>query len=316
MTKLLWSLRRRSSSRSSSHWGRWPTCRCPAFRPGARSGFLIWRQRILFISCPLLSLEPCSSSWRWKFFYFRTTFMSHFFWRTWHEQVNKWCKGDTFWWLDVTSFFSWVPSLVSTTPTCEPWKPCSGSCPSSSSPWPSTSLQSVCCTLSSDVSSVCSSMSKSLLYFLLSNPPQAVFTYWLTSNCFSLGQVALLRLPVVREKFNIPEKIKHPASALPQNDGFVQSIKKGGFLYAGWRNLIIQLFNVCCWSFCAGWKNAQLAQQLEERERRIKNHLDLAAKGQSHRFICQLCQLNARFVHILLTKCLKWYKKCKKYALA
>lgn len=149
------------------------------------------------------------------------------------------------------------------------------------------------------------SMSKSLLYFLLSNTPQAVFTYWLTSNCFSLGQVALLRLPAVREKFNIPEKIKHPASALPQNDGFVQSIKKGGFLYAGWQNLIIQLFNVCCWSFCAGWKNAQLAQQLEERERRIKNHLELAAKGQSHRFICQLCQLNASFVHILLTKCLK-----------
>lgn len=28
-----------------------------------------------------------------------------------------------------------------------------------------------------------------------------------------------------------------------------------------------------------GWKNAQLAQQLEERDRRIKNHLDLAAKG-------------------------------------
>lgn len=144
-------------------------------------------------------------------------------------------------------------------------------------------------------------MSKSRLYFLLSNPPQAVFTYWLTSNCFSLGQVALLRLPAVREKFNIPEKIKHPASALPQNDGFVQSMKKGGFLYAGWQYLILQLCNVCCWSFCAGWKNAQLAQQLEERERRIKNHLDLAAKGQSHRFIWQLCQLNARFAHILLS---------------
>lgn len=148
------------------------------------------------------------------------------------------------------------------------------------------------------------SMSESLLYFLLSNPPQAVFTYWLTSNCFSLGQVALLRLPAVREKFNIPEKIKHPASALPQNDGFVQSIKKGGFLYAGWRYLIIQLFNVCCWSFYAGWKNAQLAQQLEERERRIKNHLDLAAKGQSLHFICKLRQLNA-------SKYLKWYKKYK-----
>lgn len=68
---------------------------------------------------------------------------------------------------------------------------------------------------------------------LLSNAPQAVFTYWLTSNCFSLGQVALLRLPFVREKFRIPERIKHPASSLPQNDGFVQSMKKGELLNTG-----------------------------------------------------------------------------------
>uniref|UniRef100_A0A8C7YC25 OXA1L mitochondrial inner membrane protein n=1 Tax=Oryzias sinensis TaxID=183150 RepID=A0A8C7YC25_9TELE len=86
------------------------------------------------------------------------------------------------------------------------------------------------------------------------NFPTAVFTYWLSSNLFSLGQVALLRHPAVRKKFKIPEKIQHPASALPQNDGLIESMKKG-------------------------WKNAQLAQQLEERERRIKNHLDLAAKG-------------------------------------
>lgn len=86
------------------------------------------------------------------------------------------------------------------------------------------------------------------------NFPTAVFTYWLTSNCFSLGQVALLKHPLVREKLRIPERIQHPPSALPQNEGFIVSMKKG-------------------------WKNAQLAQQLEERERRIKNHLDLAAKG-------------------------------------
>ncbi|KAK7909632.1 hypothetical protein WMY93_014316 [Mugilogobius chulae] len=86
------------------------------------------------------------------------------------------------------------------------------------------------------------------------NFPTAVFTYWMTSNCFSLGQVALLRHPLVRKKLNIPEKIQHPPSALPQHEGLIQSMKKG-------------------------WKNAQLAQQLEERERRIKNHLDLAAKG-------------------------------------
>uniref|UniRef100_A0A8C9SFD1 OXA1L mitochondrial inner membrane protein n=1 Tax=Scleropages formosus TaxID=113540 RepID=A0A8C9SFD1_SCLFO len=86
------------------------------------------------------------------------------------------------------------------------------------------------------------------------NFPTAVFTYWLTSNLFSLGQVALLRHPAVRRKLNIPERIKHPSSALPKNEGFIKSIK-------------------------TGWKNAQLAQQLEERENRIKNHLDLAAKG-------------------------------------
>ncbi|XP_061566255.1 mitochondrial inner membrane protein OXA1L isoform X2 [Cololabis saira] len=86
------------------------------------------------------------------------------------------------------------------------------------------------------------------------NFPTAVFTYWLTSNCFSLCQVALLRHPYIRDKLNIPERIKHPASAMPQNDGLIESMKKG-------------------------WKNAQLAQQLEERDRRIKNHLDIAAKG-------------------------------------
>ncbi|XP_051983269.1 mitochondrial inner membrane protein OXA1L-like [Xyrauchen texanus] len=86
------------------------------------------------------------------------------------------------------------------------------------------------------------------------NFPTAVFTYWMTSNLFSLGQVALLRHPAVRQKFSIPERITHPSSALPKNEGFIESIKKG-------------------------WKNAQLAQQLEERERRIKGHLDMAAKG-------------------------------------
>ncbi|XP_028843863.1 mitochondrial inner membrane protein OXA1L [Denticeps clupeoides] len=86
------------------------------------------------------------------------------------------------------------------------------------------------------------------------NFPTAVFTYWMTSNVFSLVQVAVLKHPIVREKLRIPQRIAHPTSALPPSEGFIQSIKKG-------------------------WKNAQLAQQLEERERRIKGHLDIAAKG-------------------------------------
>ncbi|XP_012686319.2 mitochondrial inner membrane protein OXA1L [Clupea harengus] len=86
------------------------------------------------------------------------------------------------------------------------------------------------------------------------NFPTAVFTYWMTSNLFSLGQVALLRHPVVRDKLCIPERIVHPPSAMPAQEGLFDTIKKG-------------------------WKNAQIAQQLEERERRIKGHLDIAAKG-------------------------------------
>lgn len=68
-------------------------------------------------------------------------------------------------------------------------------------------------------------LSAKILFF--SNKHQAVFTYWLTSNCFSLAQVALLRHPLIRDKLRIPERIKHPASALPQNDGFIESMKKG-----------------------------------------------------------------------------------------
>ncbi|XP_053324445.1 mitochondrial inner membrane protein OXA1L [Spea bombifrons] len=86
------------------------------------------------------------------------------------------------------------------------------------------------------------------------NFPVAVFTYWVTSNIFSLAQVSFLKIPYVRNKLQIPERIKHDPSLLPQQDGFLKSLK-------------------------AGWKNAQVAQQLEERERRIKNHLDIAAKG-------------------------------------
>ncbi|XP_072543740.1 mitochondrial inner membrane protein OXA1L [Salminus brasiliensis] len=86
------------------------------------------------------------------------------------------------------------------------------------------------------------------------NFPTAVFTYWLTSNLFSLGQVALLKHPAIRKFFRIPVSIVHPPSALPSNEGLIKSFKKG-------------------------WKDVQVAHQLEERERRIKGHLDIASKG-------------------------------------
>lgn len=111
--------------------------------------------------------------------------------------------------------------------------------------------------------------------------------------------MALLRHPLIRKKLKIPERIKHPASALPQSDGLIESMKKGwccehksvdkqsrtinlvvvcSTLFPLWLFLCLSVLELV-WS--AGWKNAQLAHQLEERERRIKNHLDLAAKGQS-----------------------------------
>ncbi|KAI5280392.1 mitochondrial inner membrane protein OXA1L [Manis pentadactyla] len=84
--------------------------------------------------------------------------------------------------------------------------------------------------------------------------PSAVFMYWLSSNMFSLGQVACLRIPAVRTVFKIPQRIMHDSNKLLPQEGFLKSFKKG-------------------------WKNAELAHQLQERERRMQNHLELAARG-------------------------------------
>nr|XP_023969961.1 mitochondrial inner membrane protein OXA1L isoform X2 [Chrysemys picta bellii] len=70
----------------------------------------------------------------------------------------------------------------------------------------------------------------------------------------SFPTVGLLRIPAVRTRLRIPDRVQHDPALLPPSKGFVQSLR-------------------------AGWKDAQLAQQLQERERRIKNHLDMAAKG-------------------------------------
>lgn len=84
--------------------------------------------------------------------------------------------------------------------------------------------------------------------------PSAVFMYWLSSNMFSLGQVACLRIPAVRTVFKIPQRIVHDSNKLLPREGFLKSFKRG-------------------------WKNAELAHQLQERERRMQNHLELAARG-------------------------------------
>uniref|UniRef100_A0A8C4FGJ7 OXA1L mitochondrial inner membrane protein n=1 Tax=Catagonus wagneri TaxID=51154 RepID=A0A8C4FGJ7_9CETA len=83
---------------------------------------------------------------------------------------------------------------------------------------------------------------------------KAVFMYWFSSNMFSLGQVLCLRIPAVRTVLKIPQRVVHDSSKLLPREGFIKSFKKG-------------------------WKNAEMAHQLQERERRMQNHLELAARG-------------------------------------
>ncbi|XP_076983341.1 mitochondrial inner membrane protein OXA1L isoform X2 [Tamandua tetradactyla] len=83
---------------------------------------------------------------------------------------------------------------------------------------------------------------------------EAVFMYWLSSNLFSLGQVACLRIPAVRTVLKIPQRVVHDPDKLLPREGFLKSFKRG-------------------------WKNAEIAHQQRERERRMQHHLELAAKG-------------------------------------
>ncbi|KAB0389382.1 hypothetical protein E2I00_007082, partial [Balaenoptera physalus] len=66
--------------------------------------------------------------------------------------------------------------------------------------------------------------------------------------------VACLRIPAVRTVLKIPQRVVHDADKLPPREGFIKSFKRG-------------------------WKNAEMAHQLQERERRMQNHLELAARG-------------------------------------
>uniref|UniRef100_A0A3P8UWU4 OXA1L mitochondrial inner membrane protein n=1 Tax=Cynoglossus semilaevis TaxID=244447 RepID=A0A3P8UWU4_CYNSE len=93
-----------------------------------------------------------------------------------------------------------------------------------------------------------------IIFFVTINFPTAVSTYWLTSNCFSLLQVSLLKQPLIRKKLNIPSRIVHPPSSIPPQKGFMETLSES-------------------------WKNAKAAQQMQERDRRIKNHLELSSKG-------------------------------------
>ncbi|XP_016989012.1 mitochondrial inner membrane protein OXA1L [Drosophila rhopaloa] len=86
------------------------------------------------------------------------------------------------------------------------------------------------------------------------NFPAAILTYWACSNFISLGQVALLRIPSVRDYFKIEKMLTHAPSALPPKKGFVGGMKES-------------------------WDNMKITKEIEERQRLDEIRFAKAGKG-------------------------------------
>ncbi|XP_034656022.1 mitochondrial inner membrane protein OXA1L [Drosophila subobscura] len=87
------------------------------------------------------------------------------------------------------------------------------------------------------------------------NFPAAILTYWACSNFISLGQVAVLRIPAVREYFKIEKMLTHAPSALPaKKKGFVGGMKES-------------------------WDNMKITKEIEERQRLDEIRFAKAGKG-------------------------------------
>jgi YidC/Oxa1 family membrane protein insertase len=86
------------------------------------------------------------------------------------------------------------------------------------------------------------------------NFPGAIVTYWTFSNIISLIQVAILRLPRVREFFNIEKAIDHKNLPTTEKKGFVEGVKDS-------------------------WTNMKITRELEERKRIDELMFQKAAKG-------------------------------------
>jgi len=56
---------------------------------------------------------------------------------------------------------------------------------------------------------------------------QAIFSYWITSNVFTIGQVALLKNPAARKAMGIPEMVSYQSEQDP--GGFFDNLKAGEF---------------------------------------------------------------------------------------
>uniref|UniRef100_A0A8I3RRW5 OXA1L mitochondrial inner membrane protein n=2 Tax=Canis lupus familiaris TaxID=9615 RepID=A0A8I3RRW5_CANLF len=70
--------------------------------------------------------------------------------------------------------------------------------------------------------------------------PTAVFMYWLSSNMFSLGQVACLRIPAVRTILKIPQRVVHDSNKLLPREGFLKSFKRGPLRQTFTHNPLLQ----------------------------------------------------------------------------
>ncbi|EDW05095.1 GH23226 [Drosophila grimshawi] len=87
------------------------------------------------------------------------------------------------------------------------------------------------------------------------NFPAAILTYWACSNFISLGQVALLRIPAVRDYFKIDKMLVHAPSSLPaKKKGFVGGMKES-------------------------WDNMKISKEIEERQRLDEIRFAKAGKG-------------------------------------
>ena len=61
---------------------------------------------------------------------------------------------------------------------------------------------------------------------------QGLFMYWITSSLFSIGQISLLKFPVVRAQLGIPEMVKHPPAEKSGEGFFASAMSSKPLLYS------------------------------------------------------------------------------------
>uniref|UniRef100_A0A6M2E060 Putative secreted protein n=1 Tax=Xenopsylla cheopis TaxID=163159 RepID=A0A6M2E060_XENCH len=86
------------------------------------------------------------------------------------------------------------------------------------------------------------------------NFPGAILWYWTCTNFISLGQVAFLKIPKVRNYFNIEPLVIHAPTSLPmKSEGFAKGFRDS-------------------------WTNVKISRQLEERAYADKIRLERASR--------------------------------------